>query len=213
MNAPAIRPRAWLQVLALCLLAVLVTGGAPSVRRSVGGRIPSGVPRAALMPFENLAGREEESQTFTKVFFAELVASGSLEMVDPTSVDAAMESLGVRGSGGMTLGEVRAMSDTLHAPYLLLGSVLESSTLQTPEGPMPSVGAALRLVEAASGRVLWAGVHFRSGQDKESVFGWGRVSSAERLVSELAYDMLKDFRDAGAKAPKPSQASGTEKPK
>jgi len=210
MNAPALRLRPWPQLLGLCALLVLTTAGAPSVRRSVGGKVPSGVPRAALMPFENLAGREEESQTFTKVFFAELVASGSLEMVDPTSVDAAMESLGVRGSGAMTQGEVRAMADTLHAPYILLGSVLESSTIQTPEGPVPSVGASLRLVEAASGKVMWAGVHFRSGQDKESVFGWGRVNSAERLVSELAYDMLKDFRDAGAKQPKPS---GTEKPK
>jgi len=210
MAPPAIRPRAWPPLAILALLALLVTGGTPAVRRSVGGTVPRGVPRAALMPFENLAGREEESQTFTKIFFAELVASGSLEMVDPTSVDAAMESLGVRGSGSMTLGEVRAMADTLHAPYLLLGSVLESATIQTPEGPEPSVGAALRLVEAASGRVMWAGVHFRSGQDNESVFGWGRVNSPERLISELAYDMLKDFRDAGAKKP---AASGTEKPK
>lgn len=210
MTPPAARSGAWARLATLCLLALLCTGGAPAVRRSVGGAVPRNVPRAALMPFENLAGREEESQTFSKIFFAQLVASGALEMVDPTAVDAAMESLGVRGSGAMTMGEVRAMSDTLHAPYVLLGSVLESGTVQTPDGPIPSVGAALRLVEAASGRVLWAGVHFRSGEDKESVFGWGRVQSSERLISELAFDMLKDFRDAGAHhAPTP----GTEKPR
>jgi hypothetical protein len=71
--------------------------------------------------------------------------------------------------------------------------------VQTGEGPVPSVGASLRLVQAASGRVWWAGVHFRSGEDKESVFGWGRVRSPERLVSELAAEMLRDFRDAGAR--------------
>jgi TolB-like protein len=210
MSPPALRPGVWARIAALGLLAILSTGGAPAPRRSAGGTVPRDVPRAALMPFENLAGREEESQVFTKIFFAQLVATGSLEMVDPTAVDAAMESLGVRGSGAMTLGEVRAMADTLHAPYLLLGSVLESSTLQTPEGPIPSVGASLRLVQAASGRVMWAGVHFRTGEDKESVFGWGRVLSTERLISELAFDMLKDFREAGAHhAPAP----GSEKPK
>ena len=210
MAPPSIRPGARARLVGLALLVVLCTGGAPAPRHSAGGTIPRDVPRAALMPFENLAGREEESQTFTKIFFAQLVASGSLEMVDPTAVDAAMESLGVRGSGAMTLGEVRAMADTLHAPYLLLGSVLESSTIQTPEGPVPSVGAALRLVQAASGKVMWAGVHFRTGEDKESVFGWGRVLSNERLISELAFDMLKDFREAGAHhAPAP----GSEKPK
>ena len=149
------------------------------------------------MPFENLSGREEESQIFTKVFFAQLVASGALEMVDPTIVEAGMDTLGIRSAGTMTPTQVRAMADTLHVSFLLIGSVLESGMIQGGDGPVPSVGATLRLVEAATGRVLWAGVHFRSGEDRESVFGWGRVRSIERLVSELASEMLRDFRDAG----------------
>ncbi len=199
MSRPRVGPGKARWLAAICLLAVLCTGGAPAVRRSLGGVVPPDGSRAALMPFENLAGREEQSEIFTKIFFAQLVASGALEMVDPAEVDAAMDSLGVRATGSMTIGEVRAMSDTLHAPYLLLGSVLESGAVQTPEGPIPSVGAALRLVQAANGRVLWAGVHFRSGQDRESVFGWGRVRSTERLIYELAWDMLRDFRDVGAR--------------
>jgi len=181
----------------MLVLGLLCTAGAPSVRRSVGGTVPSDHPRVALMPFENLAGREEQSQLFTKIFFAQLVASGAFEVVDPAQIEAAMDSLGIRASGAMTAGEVRAMADTLHAPYLLLGSVLESGTVQSSDGPVPSVGATLRLVQAASGRVLWAGVHFRSGEDRETVFAWGRVRSTERLISELASDMLRDFRDAG----------------
>jgi hypothetical protein len=160
------------------------------------------------MPFENLAGREEQSQLFTRIFFAQLVASGALEMVEPAQVEAAMDSLGIRASGSMTMSEVRTMADTLHAPYLMLGSVLESGTVQGASGPVPSVGATLRLVEAAGGRVLWAGVHFRSGEDKETVFGWGRVRSPERLILELASDMLRDFRDAGARERAPA---GTER--
>jgi TolB-like protein len=151
------------------------------------------------MPFENLAGREEQSQIFTKIFLADLVASGALEMIDPTRVEAAMDSLRIRASGSMTPAEVRAMGDTLHVRYLLLGSVLESGTVQSESGPLPSVGATLRMVEVASGRVLWAGVHFRSGEDRETVFGWGRVRSLEKLIAELASEMLRDFRDAGAR--------------
>jgi len=180
-------------------LAVLCTGGTPSVRRSVGGTVPPDHPRAALVPFENLAGREEQSQIFTKVFFAQLVASGAFEMIDPAQVEAAMDSLGIRAAGSMTPADVRALADTLHAPYLLLGSVLESGSIQGGSGPVPAVGATLRLTEAASGRVAWAGVHFRSGEDRETVFGWGRVMSAERLITELASDMLRDFRDTGAR--------------
>jgi TolB-like protein len=191
-------------------LVVLCTGGAPAVRRSVGGTVPPDRPRAALMPFENLAGREEQGQLFTKVFFAQLVASGALEMVDPAHVEAAMDELGIRASGSMTPAEARAVADSLHAPYLLLGSVLESGSIQGGNGTVPSVGATLRLVEATTGRVLWAGVHFRTGEDRETVFGWGRVKSTERLISELASEMLRDFRDAGARH---ARASQTEKPR
>lgn len=180
-------------------LAVLCTAGAPAVRRSLGGSVPTGHPRAALMPFENLAGREEQSEIFTKIFFAQLVESGAFEMIDPTQVEAAMDSLGIRAAATMTPATARALADTLHAPYLLLGSVLESGSVQSGNGPVPSVGATLRLIEAATGRVLWAGVHFRTGEDGETVFGWGRVMSPERLTFVLASDMLRDFRDAGAR--------------
>ena len=190
-------PGRWLA--GMLLLALLCTAGAPATRRSAGGTIPSDHPAAALVPFENLSGREEQSQIFTKVFLAHLVASGALDMVDPTRVEAAMDSLRIRASGSMTPAEVRAMADTLHVRYLLLGSVLESGTIQSESGPLPSAGATLRLVEAASGRVLWAGVHFRSGEDRETVFGWGRVRSLEKLIAALASEMLRDFRDAGAR--------------
>ena len=182
-------------------MAVLCTAGTPAARRSAGGAVPPDHPRVALLPFENLAGREEQSQLFTRVFFAQLAASGALDMVDPAAVDAAMDTLGMRSAYAVTPAGLRALADTLHAGYVMIGSVLESGTVQGGSGPVPAVGATLRLVEIPSGKVRWAAVHFRSGEDHETLFGWGRVTSAERLVDELAHDMLQDFRDAGRPAP------------
>jgi TolB-like protein len=179
------------------LLAALTTGGGPPVRHSVGGAIPPDHPATALMPFENLAGREEQSQIFTRVFFAQLVASGALDMIEPVRVEEAMDSLSVRAAASMTPAQVKAMGERLGVRCLMIGSVLESGSVKSDGGEVPTVGATLRMVEAASGRVLWAGVHFRSGEDRETVFGWGRVKSTERLISELASEMLKDFRAAG----------------
>jgi TolB-like protein len=178
-------------------LALFTTGGAP-MRHSAGGVLPPDHPQAALMPFENLAGHEEQSTLFTRIFFAQLVASGALEMTDPVAVDAAMDSLRIRASGSMTIGQARAIADTLHVPYLILGSVLECGTIRTPDGEIPSVGATLRVVQVATGRVVWAGVHFRSGEDHETLFGWGREKCTDKLIMLLAQDMLEDFRKAGA---------------
>lgn len=178
---------------------LLLSGcGAPGPRESVGGIIPPDHSRAALIPFENLSGREEQGTLFTRVFFAQLVASGAFEMVDQARVEEAMDSLNIRSAGSLTPAQARALADTLRAPYLLLGSVLESGRVQTGTADLPSAGATLRLLEAASGRVLWAGVHFRTGEDRETIFGWGQERDAERLVSSLATDMLREFRDVGA---------------
>ncbi len=160
--------------------------------------MPTDHPRAALVPFENLAGREELGNLFTRIFFAQIVASDAFEMVEPGRVEVMMDSLGIRPGGSPTPMEMRALSDSLRASYLILGSVLESGSIQTASGDVPAQGATLRLVEAATGRVLWAAVHFRSGEDRETVFGWGRETSSNRLVSALASDMLRDFRAAGA---------------
>jgi TolB-like protein len=183
------------RALVLAVLAVtLVTAGATAgTRRSAGGTIPAGHPGAALMPFENLSGREDQSEIFTRVFFAQLVATGAFDVVDPVRIDAAMDSLRIRATGSMTIDQLRAMADTLHVPYILLGSVLESATIHDPDGDIPSVGASLRLVEARTGKVVWAGVQFVSGGDHETVFGWGRVRSLETLVMRLSQEMLRDF--------------------
>ena len=203
MGAPA--PRA----IALVALAVLCLGGGPAIRRSVGGVIPPGRPRAALLPFENLGGREEQGTFFSKVFFAQIVASGALEMVDPSRVDEVMDSLAIRSAGSITPAQIQALGGAFQAPYLLLGSVLESGRLQSGGSDVPAVGATIRLVEVASGRVLWAGVHFRSGEDREGLFGWGRVMNADKLVSQLASEMLGDFRDAGARNRRSARTGGS----
>ena len=208
---PRDRARAGNVLPALLASALLVVAGcgAPGPRESAGGIIPPDHSRAVLVPFENLSGREEQGTVFSRVFFAQLVASGAFEMVDPTRVEEAMDSLNIRSAGSLTPAQARVLADSLHAPYLLLGSVLESGRIQTGTADLPSVGATLRVLEASTGRVLWAGVHFRTGEDRETVFGWGQERDADRLVSSLASDMLRDFREAGAAYARRTRAEGT----
>jgi hypothetical protein len=90
-----------------------------------------------------------------------------------------------------------AVGESLKVSYVMLGSVLESGRVRTADGETPAVGASLRLVETATGRVAWANVRVLTGDDRETVFGWGRERSAERLLTNLADEMLRDFRRAG----------------
>jgi TolB-like protein len=191
----------------LCAFALASCATGSPMRRSSGGTVPQEHGRAALVPFENLAGQEEQGVLFTRVFFAQLVGTGVFDLVDPSRVEVEMDSLGFRASGSLTPAEIAILADSLGARYVLMGSVLESRRVQSAGEDLPAVGATLRLIEAKTGKVLWAGVHFRSGDDRETLFGWGRVKNPETLIAQLTEEILVDFREAG-EAMRKNAASG-----
>lgn len=154
----------------------------------------------AMIPFEDLSGRENVAEAFTRVFMAELVRTGTLPVIEQGLVESALERLAIRSSRGMTSAEMRLLGDSLHVTHLLFGNVIEAGELKSDEGGIPSVAATLRLVEISSGRVVWACHHSRTGEDRETVFQWGRERSQDKLIATLAVEMLEDLRKAGARS-------------
>jgi TolB-like protein len=185
-------------VLALAAAAAGCAGTRP--RASHAPVAIAGGAMVALMPFEDLSGRENVAETFTRVFMAELVRTGTFPVIEQGVVEGALERLAIRSSRGMTSEEMRRLGDTLHVTHLLFGNVIEAGELKSDEGGVPSVAATLRLVEIASGRVVWACHHSRTGEDRETVFQWGRERSQDKLIASLAVEMLEDLRKAGARS-------------
>jgi TolB-like protein len=167
--------------------ATLLLGAALLAASAAGAEGPA---RVAVFPFENLSGKADAGELLTRVFFSELASRGSCQVIEPGVVDAALDSLGIRNPSSLTSAQLRAAGDTLRADRIVLGSVLESGTVRGDEGDLPSVGLSIRLVDPASGTVLWTGMKFRSGDDHETLFGWGRERSPERLASKLARDLV-----------------------
>lgn len=175
-------------------LALLVAGCAATRPAVVPPRPPGPLPRVALLPLEDLSGRADAGTVFGRILFVELVRTGACEVIESGLVEAAAESLRIRNAGSLAHEDVRALGDRLDARFLLLGSLLESGTVRTQAGDVPSVGIALKLLDAGTARVLWAAARFRTGEDRETVFGWGRQHDRQQLAADLAADVLKDFR-------------------
>lgn len=55
---------------------------------------------------------------------------------------------------------------------------------------MPSFTLALRVLDGRSGEVVWTDLRARTGQDRETVFGWGREESLERLAESTARELV-----------------------
>lgn len=183
-------------VVGVCLLV----SGCHAARGPAMVPVPPAVlaakPLAMMLPLANLSGRLEQGDMVTQVFFAEFARAWPGPYVDLGEAQRLADAVRLRDTGSPSSSQVRALADSSGAAYLLVGTVLESGTVRTPEGELPSVGVALRLIDTATQRSVWADSRFATGQDRESLFGWGRENNASRLTAQLAQDLFAAFRNA-----------------
>ena len=159
-------------------------------------------PRVVMLPLVNLSGRLGQGDVISRIMFSELIRTRTCEAVDYGESERIVEEMRLRDTGSLTAAQLQDLARRTGARYGLLGSILEAGTVHSPDGDIPVLGVALRLVELSSARVVWADARFASGQDRETVFGWGRELSLMRVTERLAAELFKDFATlAGGAAP------------
>jgi len=160
---------------------------------------PGAGPRQklAVLPLEDLSGQSGAADRMTRVLFTVLAQTGAYEVVEPGTVDMALSDARVRSTGMLSREQIRMLSGELETRWLLTGSALEFGHVRTPDGEVPSVGIALRLIDGHSGRVRWADQRYRNGDDRETVFGWGHESDADRLAQQTLTELVQGLRLPG----------------
>lgn len=179
--------------LAACACFILAGCASTPLRMKVHGAPLQGHPRVALLPLENLSVRPEAGLLVTRVVFAQLVRTGTCDVVESGEVDAALQDLRIINSGSLSNDQLQGIAGKLKVDLVLLGSLLEYGTTHATGGDIPSVGVALKLLDSRTGKVVWAAMDVRSGDDQETVFGWGRRREIEQLTAELTASLLEDF--------------------
>jgi len=185
---------AWSRSLGAAALLALLAGCAARAPQPPAEVVAGPRPRIALLPLENLTTAPDAGEMVTRVVFVELVKKGSCEVVESGMVEGVMDSLRIRATGSVAEADLAVIGQRLRAPWVLVGSVIESDVARTPDGDVPSVGATLRLLEVATGGVRWANLSVRTGDDRERVLGIGREHSRERLAAAMAADLLSSFQ-------------------
>jgi TolB-like protein len=179
-----------------CLLALLaLTTGCAASSRSV---LRTGLPvheraRLAVLPLEDLSGEMDAAIGFSRVLFAEVVRSGRWDVVESGVVEGVMDSLSLRDGASLTRAQIHLLGERLGATHLLTGSLLESEQVKMGDGEVPAVGAVLKLVEVSTARAVWAESRYCTGEDRETVFGWGRERNPQMVAGTLANLMIRDL--------------------
>jgi TolB-like protein len=155
-----------------------------------------------MLPLEDLTGRSEAADKITHIFFTEFVRSGVCDVAEMGESENAVRKHRIRSTGSLDYEQIDELGETLGVRFLMTGTVLEAGTIRTEQGSVPALGVTLKLIDVASKKVIWADVANRTGDDSETVFGWGREHSAEQLAIDTAQDMFKSLAEL---APPPSK--------
>jgi curli biogenesis system outer membrane secretion channel CsgG len=177
------------------LLAIVAITAGCAAHAPIPAPVP-GAPRdtLALLPLENLSGRAEYGDRLTRIVWTELAGSGRWDVVEEGEVDAALSDARVRSALSMTRDQVQQVAKRTGARWLVAGTIIECRQVSTPDGEVPTVALALRLIDGETGRVRWTEQRTRSGEDRETVFGWGRVTNVERLAQETTRELVAAIR-------------------
>ena len=181
---------AWAALLAAVLLAACASS-APKPQP-----LAPGTPAwtVAVLPLEDLSGQAGAGERLTRVVYTQLAGDARWRVEEPGETDGALAEARVRSTAVMTREQSVQLAEVLQVRWLLTGTVIEYGVVRSPDGDLPSVGLALRLLDGRTGRVVWADQRFRSGEDRETVFAWGRITDISQLASTTAGELVRAIR-------------------
>jgi TolB-like protein len=179
----------------LCLIVLTLCGCAVSPRAYVSGRLDAGtVKRVAILPFENLSGQQDAGRKIEHLFLVELMSAGGYLVAEPGEVDRVLMQNRIRATTRVPFSALKTIGEELNVEFILLGTVLEYRSYGAPGGEIPSVAIAARMTEVNSGDIVWSSHHSRKGDDSETVFGMGRVTSLEALAQNTVSGIVKTLK-------------------
>lgn len=157
--------------------------------------------RAAVLPFESATLQNDSAgQIVSQEIVTALLATGMFDVVDPGAVYQAMVDAGLRNGNGYGMGPdalAKLQDKTGPVNIFVVGIVQEFGEVRIGPASYPSISINARVLDAATGRILWSGSASRTGADSEKFFGLGAVHSPGRLARAAVRDLLGSIDRAG----------------
>lgn len=150
----------------------------------------SGDRTVAVLPFENLSGEEGAGEKVQKIFLVELLKLRKFSVFEPGEVAQALKELRIRATDKLSQEQASQLKEKLGVDWICLGSVLEFAGQRQGTAEVPVVSLTARILDAASGKIIWAAFESRQGDDAEFLFGVGKINSASELAKKIAEKMV-----------------------
>lgn len=161
MNTTALRGRDYIRALALCVVACgCATSPEDSYFRDVQSHanvyvapVPSPIRKIAILPFK--APTELIGQSISDLFVTEMLRANRYELVERSQMSKVLSESEL-ALAGVSAAKAAAVGQMLGAEGVVIGTVDEYATVAQGGHPYPSVGVSVRMIDCASGKVMWS---------------------------------------------------------
>ena len=152
-------------------------------------RVESSFPassRIAILPFENLSGKEKAGEKITEYFQAIMTIEDKFIMTEYGSTHNILRQFRIRSSTMLTDAQIDTLSSKLAIDFIFTGSILEFDEYDNNYlGKIPQVSFNCRLIDCKTKKSVWVAVFNNSGDNGELIFGIGAVRSADGLARRM----------------------------
>lgn len=140
------------------------------------------VGRLAVLVFENQTVSLRAGHVASELLISELLATGAIRVMDPSEVADLLRRENLDPADPGRLPSAQRLGRLLQVSHVLTGSVTEYR-YKPGLSETAAVGITARLVDVASGEVVWTATHSRLGPS------WIREDGLARVAQVVIRDM------------------------
>jgi hypothetical protein len=174
------------------VLLVLLLAGCVSDDVYLEPNMDFGSVRAvAVLPFQNLTGKEEAAERVRDTFMGMLLATGALYVLPPGEVARGIARIGRIPAEGMSGEQIKQLGSILDVDSVFTGVVREYGSVRSGSISANVVSVSLQMIEVSQGLVVWSASSTKGGITvMDRLFGGG--GEPMNTVTEEAVNDLLD---------------------
>lgn len=158
------------------------------------------ISRIAVLPFTNQTDYKLAETIFARVFTAELIAKGGYIVAQEGDVRQILNQMRMLPGEELSSEQLRALADRLGVQIVISGAVLEMRDKVAGSIKLePYLAVVVRIMEASSGRTIWATYNRSEGRDYQIIMHFGVVNTVSALARKVSAEILDLWAEEGLK--------------
>lgn len=154
--------------------------------------LPSGsICRVAVLPFQNDSDFKFADTLVSRVFSAQLQASGDYLIVQDGDIKKIYQQMHILPGRVPTLEQLQIIANRVNAQALITGIVMEMRENRGEHNTVnPLIVEEIQLRDGSSGETLWTVFHRRQGIDYQKTMHFGTIHTVTGLSRQMAEEII-----------------------